>query len=92
MYILNMTIFKSISFLALLPSQSFINKNDNIKKNKFNKSDDQTNFDNRVDVNIKESIGQFWHAYINKSKKTKIFMLKMGILTVGNDYKVVLFS
>ncbi len=39
-----------------------------------------------------KSIGQFWHTLINKSKKTKIVMLRMDILTFGNGYRVVSFS
>ena len=79
------------------------NKNDNIHNNEVQQirwSDEYWQY--RVAANIKEyhiisklilkSIGQFWHTYINKSKKPKIVMLKMGILTVGNDYRVVLFS
>ncbi len=42
-------------------------------------------------IQSSKTIGQFWHAYINKSKKPKIVMLKMDILLFSIDYRVVSF-
>ena len=37
-----------------------------------------------------KSIGQFWHAYINKSKKPKIVMFTYWLF--GNNYRVASLS
>ncbi len=79
--------------------ENYKKKNDNIHKNEVQQirwSDAYWQY--RVAANIilykinLEIDRTIWHTYINKSNKPKIVMLKMGILTVGNNYRVVLFS